>query len=123
MKLFFSTIALLAATAVTASGKGGKKGKKASSAKLSLLHINDHHSHLVPDQDFDLEGDSVPPAIAEKFGTEEIRVEYGGLATLKTAMEAVKMEKEDEGHDVLKLHAGGASVATMLHSCFEMDCR
>lgn len=76
---------------------------------LNILHINDHHSHLEPN-DGELDFDGVPTD-----------VETGGFARVVTAMNL----GEKYLNNLLKLHAGDAITGTVYYSLFkgEPDAR
>ncbi len=83
---------------------------------LTILHVNDHHSHVVPDRfGFDVSGLDLT-ATADEDGAPlgEVEVPYGGypmLVTLFAQLEAA--------HDnVLKLHAGDAITGTLFYTLF-----
>ena len=104
----------------TKTPKGSKapkttKAPKASKAvSLTILHINDHHSHL-QQEFFDLEGDSVPPSLAGDVDR-GLRVYYGGFPRL---VSLVKKIEEEEENPILKIHAGDAVTGTSFYSLFK----
>lgn len=64
---------------------------------LTILHVNDHHSHLDPE--------SVKLNLKTAAGTREaIDVEYGGFARITSAMQSLASTSPN----VLKIHAGDA---------------
>ncbi|KAJ1444363.1 Metallo-dependent phosphatase-like protein, partial [Pelagophyceae sp. CCMP2097] len=71
--------------------------------ELNLLHVNDHHSHLV----------------GEKFTVPvegiEFEIQYGGYARLVSLV----AELEKGAKNVLKLHAGDAVTGTSFYSLFK----
>jgi len=84
---------------------------------LTILHVNDHHSHLEHD-DFDYDVSSL--ALAAKNGAEdlvsaEVAVPYGGFPAIKAAIEQLSSEADH----VLKLHAGDAITGTLFYTLFE----
>lgn len=42
---------------------------------VTILHVNDHHSHLVDEARLDLEGDHVPTGLG--VNTSDLRIYYG----------------------------------------------
>ena len=92
--------------------------------KLTLLHINDHHSHLTEGSAgyLNVYGDDIPSDVAASNGdTTYLRVYYGGFPRVVTAMNELKAAAEAEGRDVLKLHAGDAITGTTYFTLFEGD--
>lgn len=75
---------------------------------LTILHMNDHHSHLV-EEDFDIDVSSLD------VNATEVSVKYGGFPRLVTLLNSY-----EEGN-VLKLHAGDALVGTPLYSIYKGD--
>ncbi len=75
-----------------------------SDFSLTVLHINDHHSHLNPDSgDLDLAGE----------GT---RVSVGGFPSVVAKMDELTDANADG--NVVKIHAGDAVTGTLFHSLF-----
>ena len=106
----------LAATA-SAAGHG-------ADTKLTLLHINDHHSHLTERSAgyVNIYGDDIPAEVAaNNGGTTYIRAYYGGMPRLVTAFDALQADAEANGRDVLRLHAGDAITGTTYFTLFEGD--
>ena len=93
--------------------KAPKAPKSPKTASLTILHINDHHSHL-EQEDFDLRGDSVPPSLAASV--DRLRVYYGGFPRL---VSLVKKIEEEEENPILKIHAGDAVTGTSFYSLFK----
>jgi len=86
----------------------------AAAWEMSILHMNDHHSHI--DQEtFDLEGTAVPPGLS--VTTSDIRVTYGGFPRLVTL--ANKLVSNAPTPNVLKLHAGDALTGTSYYTLFK----
>jgi 5'-nucleotidase len=81
----------------------GCEGGTAGSLDLTILHINDHHSHLDPDS-----ADLV-------LGGEETRVSIGGFPNV-----VAKMNELTDAADgwVAKVHAGDAITGTLFYSLF-----
>ena len=93
--------------------KAPKAPKSPKTASLTILHINDHHSHL-EQENFDLRGDSVPPSLAASV--DRLRVYYGGFPRL---VSLVKKFEEEEENPILKIHAGDAVTGTSFYSLFK----
>jgi len=88
---------------------------------LTILHMNDHHSHLEED-DFDIEVAELPEDFPVLEGEpEEIEVLFGGFPRLVSLVKQLTDEALDEGKEVLKLHAGDALVGTIFYSLFEAE--
>ncbi len=83
---------------------------------LLLLHINDHHAHLLPEtfaHDVSGLGLAAPP----EGGT--VQVPYGGFPALTTLVNDLASQAAAEGTPVLKLHAGDASTGTLFSTLFK----
>jgi 2',3'-cyclic-nucleotide 2'-phosphodiesterase (5'-nucleotidase family) len=75
-----------------------------SAFSLSILHMNDHHAHLVEDT-FTVETLTLPENVTSSINTtevEEIEVTYGGFPRLIS----LYRELDEESNNTLKLHAG-----------------
>ena len=71
---------------------------------LTILHVNDTHSHLDPDSgDLELPGG-------------ETRVEFGGFPSVVAKIDELEAEASGE---VVKVHAGDAITGTLFFSLFE----
>lgn len=83
---------------------------------LTILHVNDHHSHLTADDfDFDVSGlDLTATANAAGDPLGEVSVTYGGFPLLVSLFEQL----EGESENVLKLHAGDAITGTLFYTLF-----
>jgi len=92
--------------------------------KLTILHLNDHHSHLSESSAgyVNIQNDDIPTSVSENNGnTKDLRVFYGGFPRLVTAMNALQSEAETNDRDVLRLHAGDAITGTTYFTLFEGD--
>lgn len=82
---------------------------------VTILHINDHHSHI-PAERFDLDvsglGLSATTETGEPLG--EVEVTYGGFPMMVTLFNQLATDSEH----VLKLHAGDAITGTLYYSLF-----
>ncbi|MGC6536012.1 MAG: NAD nucleotidase [Candidatus Puniceispirillaceae bacterium] len=77
---------------------------QALAGDLTILHINDHHSHLEADGGLDL-----------VLGDEKTRVRSGGFPALVTKFK----ELEAANQSVLKLHAGDAISGDLYYTLFK----
>ncbi len=76
-----------------------------SDFELTILHINDHHSHLESDSgDLELPGG-------------ETRVRQGGFPSVVAKMD--ELTEANSGGNVVKIHAGDAITGTLFYSLFE----
>ena len=96
----------------------------AAETKLTLLHVNDHHSHLQERSAgyVNIRGDDIPSAVSANNGnTAYIRAYYGGYPRLVSAVKMLEDDAVDRGRDVLKLHAGDAMTGTAFFTLFKGD--
>ena len=83
---------------------------------LTLLHMNDHHSHLSADSfDFDVSGLNLSAADESGNGIAEVGVNYGGFPMLVSLFNELALSESN----VLKLHAGDAVTGTLYYTLFE----
>lgn len=75
----------------------------ATALELHIAHINDHHSNLEPQPDFELRLDGVPT-----------RVETGGFPRLAALFKA-----SSGLPSLLKIHAGDAMTGTLYHTLYK----
>ncbi len=83
---------------------------------LTILHVNDHHSHVAADTfDFDVSGLGLT-ATANAAGEPlaEVEVTYGGYPLLVSLF----AERAAAHQNVLKLHAGDAITGTLFYTLF-----
>ena len=101
--LILSLAALLAGCGISTRGGGsGDTGASSEPIELTLLHINDHHSHL------DAENSTL--LLATGTGKREaINVERGGFPRITAAMK----ELEKGARNVIKMHGGDASTGDL----------
>lgn len=101
---------LILVLALSLAGCGGTKDRQsagvatdtAQSFELTVLHINDHHSHLDPEQ--------IALLLATGPGKREpVNVERGGFPRVAGAIKAL----EKESANVLKIHSGDASTGDL----------
>ena len=103
------TALLLSACAVPPETRPLAPGAEAFT--LTLLHINDHHSHLEP-RPLDLD----PAALGWKGATDgTLRLDHGGFPLLTALFE----ERSSASNAVLRLHAGDAITGTLYYTLFE----
>mmetsp|Transcript_8365 Transcript_8365/g.10977 ORF Transcript_8365/g.10977 Transcript_8365/m.10977 type:complete len:659 (+) Transcript_8365:81-2057(+) len=91
---------------------------------LTLLHVNDHHSHLTESSagSVNIQGDDIPSDVrSNNGGTADIRAYYGGFPRLVTAFQELEAAALADGRDVLKVHAGDAITGTRFFTLFEGD--
>jgi len=96
----------------------------AAETKLTILHANDHHSHLTEKSAgyVNIFGDDIPKSVSASNGnTTYIRAYFGGYPRIVTAFRDLELEAVGSGRDVLKLHAGDAITGTTYFTLFEGD--
>lgn len=93
---------LVLSLAVAACGSGAS-ADDTRPLELTLVHVNDHHSHLDAIADVEM-----------KIGGIDTRVELGGFSQVAGAFRAYQGRD-----DVLKLHAGDASTGTLYYTLFK----
>lgn len=99
-------------TACDAPEARGPAAGEAEPYTLTILHINDHHSHLEPfTLDFDVSGLALETAPADG----RLPLAYGGFPLLTTLIEA----RAAANDPVLTLHAGDAITGTLYYTLFE----
>ena len=91
-------------TALTLMALAMTGTKESAAAELTILHINDHHSHLQADGGMDLE-----------LAGGRTRVRSGGFPAL-----AAKFDELEKGRDaILRLHAGDAITGDLFYTLFK----
>ena len=96
----------------------------AQPTSLTLLHVNDHHSHLTESSAgyVDIFDSDVPPEVSANNGDSTyLRAYYGGYPRIVTAFHALQAAAEANGRDVLKVHAGDAITGTTFFTLFQGD--
>lgn len=98
-------------------GVTGPAGQNADlTLDLTILHMNDHHSHIAKDDfDFDVTGLGLVTTIDEGAQLEEVTVNYGGFPMLVSLFNTL----EGQAENVLKLHSGDAMTGTLYYSLFK----
>ncbi len=90
---------------VDADAAGRTTGCVGADFSLTILHINDHHSHLKDDSgDLDFDGE----------GT---RVRIGGFPSVVAKFDELEAAHQDD--NVVKIHAGDAITGTLFYSLFK----
>jgi len=85
------------------------------SFQLSLLHINDHHSHLASES-FEIDTANLPEGVTlPTDDVEQVAVTYGGFPNLVPLFQSL-MESEV---NPVKLHAGDMVSGTLFYTLFE----
>jgi len=80
----------------------------AAELKLTILSMNDHHSHIDTD-DYDL---TVTDAATKAVTGETVNVNVGGFPMTVAGLSALTTAEEAAGRSVMKLHAGDALTGT-----------
>jgi 5'-nucleotidase len=85
----------------------GQPGTASQSVTLTLLHINDHHSHL--------DAETVPLQLDTGSRREPVMVERGGFARITAAMR----ELAAQSANVIKIHSGDATTGDLYFTLTE----
>lgn len=98
-------------------GIQGPAGQNADmTLDLTILHMNDHHSHIAKDDfDLDVTGLGLTTTIDGGNPLEEVTVNYGGFPMLVSLFDTL----EGQSENVLKLHSGDAITGTLYYSLFK----
>ncbi|TQV88060.1 5'-nucleotidase C-terminal domain-containing protein [Aliikangiella coralliicola] len=98
-------------------GIQGSAGQNADmTLDLTILHMNDHHSHIAKDDfDLDVTGLGLTTTIDGGNPLEEVTVNYGGFPMLVSLFNTL----EGQSENVLKLHSGDAITGTLYYSLFK----
>jgi len=109
----------LAVSAVLAgcngSGSDNNDDNTASPLSITLLHMNDHHSHLRADSfDYDVSALGLSATTENGDSISEVEVSYGGFPMLKSLFD----QKVSESSNVLKIHSGDAITGTLYYTLF-----
>lgn len=92
--------------------------------KLTIIHVNDPHSHLTEGSAgyVDIFDKDIPSEISSKNGdTTNVRAYFGGYPRIVTAFQELSQDASDRGRDVMKLHAGDAITGTSFFTLFRGD--
>ena len=79
---------------------------------LTILHVNDHHSHL-EEESFSLDTADLPFNLSS---TDEVTVTYGGYPRIVSLVNSLQAASTTDG--LLKLHAGDALTGTLYYSFY-----
>lgn len=101
----FSKIALVIAISASLATGCNDDSDDNKALDLTILHINDHHSHLNQDD------------IKVTLGADEYEFESGGFPRVVTAFK--ELQANASYANVLKLHAGDAMTGTLFYTLFE----
>ncbi|MCO7224292.1 bifunctional UDP-sugar hydrolase/5'-nucleotidase [Pleionea sp. CnH1-48] len=83
---------------------------------LTILHMNDHHSHLAADDfDFDTSTLSLNAKDANDAAINEVEVTYGGFPMMVSLFDTLASQSKN----VLKIHAGDAITGTLYYTLFK----
>ncbi|MCU4674178.1 5'-nucleotidase C-terminal domain-containing protein [Catenovulum sp. 2E275] len=83
---------------------------------LTILHINDHHSHLTAERfDYDVSNLNLSAKTESDESITEISVTYGGFPMLVSLFNT----ESENSQNVLKLHAGDAITGTLYYSLYK----
>lgn len=100
-------------------GKDGIAGQDASvssSLNLTILHMNDHHSHLSAKTfDYDVSDMALSAQDENNAPVTDVKVSYGGFPKMVSLFDRLSQQSEH----VLKLHAGDAITGTLYYSLFK----
>ena len=97
-------------------GVAGQDAPTNKAIDLTILHMNDHHSHIAAD-DFDYDVSSLNLSAKNDSGAaiSEVSVTYGGFPMLVSLFDTL----ESQSDNVLKLHSGDAVTGTLYYSLFK----
>jgi Calcineurin-like phosphoesterase len=88
-------------------------------ANVSIVHINDHHSHI-EQLTMDLPPIMFPAAVNESLPNATfIRMKYGSFPRVVSLIKQLSNQATDDGFNVLRLHAGDAVTGTIYYSIFK----
>jgi len=90
--------------------------KEDNSMTLTILHMNDHHSHIAA-EDFGLDVSALELTTQTEAGSAvaEVEVTYGGFPMMVSLFDQLSVQSDN----VLKLHAGDAVTGTLYYSLFK----
>lgn len=101
-----------------AQGEQGLPGEDAPTAKpleLTILHMNDHHSHISAENfDYDVSALSLMDKLESGEDISEVSVTYGGFPMMVSLFDTL----ESQSKNVVKLHSGDAITGTLYYSLF-----
>ena len=111
------TVALVSSGLIACGGSSNNNDGdgEAGRFELTILHMNDHHSHLEEDDfDYDTSGLTLNAVDSEGNAITEVEVNYGGFARLVTLFNDMASTETNS----LKIHAGDAITGTLYYSLF-----
>ena len=87
--------------------------------ELTILHMNDHHSHLAAD-DFDFDVSDLELEATDSSGApiSEVEVQYGGFPLLVSLFQQQEKRLQKKNKNYLKIHAGDAITGTLYYTLF-----
>ena len=87
--------------------------------ELTILHMNDHHSHLAADDfDFDVSNLNLGATDSSGAAISEIEVKFGGFPLMVSLFEKQEKKLREKGKNYLKIHAGDAITGTLYYTLF-----
>lgn len=96
-------------------GPAGEPAPTAMPLEVTILHVNDHHSHIEEeDFDVDVSGLDLEATVDGGGAIEEVEALYGGYPRLVSLFRTL----EGQNTNVIKLHAGDAITGTLFYSLF-----
>lgn len=83
---------------------------------ITILHMNDHHSHIAPETfDFDVSDLSLETKAENDAKVDEVEVTYGGFPMMVSLFDTLSSQNKN----VLKLHSGDAVTGTLYYTLFK----
>ena len=104
VRMLVAAIGGIGFTLLAGCGGSGSSGDERQGLDLTILHINDHHSHLDPF--------STTLRLDTGEGRQGVSVSMGGFARVTTAFRELAASHEN----VLKLHGGDAITGTLYYT-------
>jgi len=115
MKLTKLAALVAISTGLVACGSDSDSSKN-EPLNLTILHMNDHHSHLAAKTfDYDVSSLSLTAKDESDADIAEVEVTYGGFPRMVSLFDSLSQESDN----VLKLHAGDAITGTLYYSLFK----
>lgn len=120
----FFVLSLMLAGCSDDDGDRGPKGEPgepgevpAQPLSVTILHVNDHHSHLTEESfSFDVGGLTLAQkANAEGDDIAEVDLAYGGIPRMVELFERLSQNREN----VIKIHAGDAITGTLFNTLYK----
>ena len=109
----------IGSTVNVCNGTDGSDGTDAPTAKaidLTILHMNDHHSHIAPETlTVDTSALSLSATNESGAAVTSVTVPYGGFPMLVSLFDTLASQHDN----VLKLHSGDAVTGTLYYSLFK----